>query len=164
MAAERSAKIARLKAQKEIEKKVEVTESLKLSLSPSLSLPPPPPPRTTNTSTLLKVCDALRIHMQDLSEKLKCLSADQHDDELVREHLLSLLKVWVFRCFDHVRSIDQEIEILETMARMRRGDVARQPEAAPPPARPPMKPIVITRETLKVLKILYIVYILSIVI
>ena len=39
------------------------------------------------------------------------------------------------------------------MVRMRRGDVARQPEAAPPPARPPMKPIVITRETLKVLKI-----------
>ena len=89
--------------------------------------------------------------MQELSEKLKCLSVDEHDDELVREHLLSLLKVWVFRCFDHVRSIDQEIEILETMTRMRRGDVARQPEAAPPPARPPMKPIVITRETLKVL-------------
>ena len=90
--------------------------------------------------------------MQELSEKLKCLSPDQHDDELVRDHLLSVLKVWVFRCFDHVRSIDQEIEILETMARMRRGDVARQPEAVPPPARPPMKPIVITRETLKVYK------------
>ena len=87
--------------------------------------------------------------------KLKSLSVEQHDDELVREHLLSLLKVWVFRCFDHVRSIDQEVEILETMARMRRGDVAKQPEAAPPPSRPPMKPIVITRESLKVHMLLY---------
>ena len=151
MATERSAKIARLKAQKQIEKKVEVTKYLSLSpfllLPPSLSLPP----HTTyyySTSTLL-------CYMQELSEKLKCLSVDEHDDELVREHLLSLLKVWVFRCFDHVRSIDQEIEILETMARMKRGGVARQPEAAPPPARPPMKPIVITRETLKVLKYSY---------
>ena len=159
MAAERSAKIARLKAQKEIEKKVEVTKSLSLppSLPPSFSLPffsslPPSLFLLTqhhySTSTLL-------CYMQELSEKLKCLSVDEHDDELVREHLLSLLKVWVFRCFDHVRSIDQEIEILETMARMRRGGVARQPEAAPPSARPPMKPIVITRETLKVLKYRY---------
>ena len=93
--------------------------------------------------------------MQELSEKLKCLSVDKHDDEQVREHLLSLLKVWVFRCFDHVRSIDQEIEILETMARMRRGGVARRPEDAPLPARPPMKPIVITRESLKVLTFSY---------
>ena len=84
--------------------------------------------------------------------KLKSLSAEQQDDELIREHLLSLLKLWVFRCFDHVRSIDQEIEILETMARMKRADVARQPEVAPPPSRPPMKPIVITRESLKVCK------------
>ena len=99
--------------------------------------------------------------MQELSEKLKCLSVDQHDDQLVREHLLSLLKVWVFRCFDHVKSIDQEIEILETMARMRRGNVARQPGTAPPPVRPPMKPIVITRETLKVHHIEWILYILA---
>ena len=135
MAAERSAKIARLKAQKETEKKVEVT----LSLFPHFH-----------------AYFITHIHiLQELSEKLKILSPDQHDDELVREHLLSLLKVWVFRCFDHVRSIDQEIEILETMARMRRGDVARQPEAAPPPARPPMKPIVITRETLKVHRIVH---------
>ena len=108
--------------------------SLSLSLSLTLSL-------------------SLSLHplflTQILSEKLKSLSSEQHDDELVREHLLSLLKVWVFRCFDHVKSIDQEVDLLEAMAKMKRGG-ARQPAAAPPPARPPMKPIVITRESLKV--------------
>ena len=114
--------------------------SLSLSLSHSL----------THSLTHTHIHTHTHTYTKELSEKLKSLSVEQQDDELIREHFLSLLKLWVFRCFDHVRSIDQEIDILETMARMRRGNVARQPEAAPPPSRPPMKPIVITRESLKV--------------
>ena len=77
---------------------------------------------------------------------------ESDDDELIRDHLLSLLKLWVFRCLDHVRSIDQELEILEMMAQMKMGG-ARQPNAAPPPSRPPIKPVVITRESLKVIDV-----------
>ena len=55
-----------------------------------------------------------------------------------------------------MRAVDQEIQLLEGMERMR-GDpgdhVARKPEAAalPPARQRPMKPIVITKEMLQVL-------------
>lgn len=75
------------------------------------------------------------------------------DEELVREHILTLLKSWVLRCQDHVRAVDQEVEILEGMQRMRTGDGGRQAEAAPPPPpRQPMKPVLITRDMLQVLQ------------
>ena len=75
-------------------------------------------------------------------------SLGHRDDELVREHYMTLLKTWVFKCQDNVRSIDQEVEILEAMKQ--RGDPSRPQEAAPPPPRQPMRPVVITRDMIQV--------------
>jgi len=69
----------------------------------------------------------------------------------VREHALTLLRWWVFKCQDYVRSIDQETELLENMEHMRHAPgrpVARQPEQAPPTHRQP--PVLIIREKMKV--------------
>ena len=69
----------------------------------------------------------------------------------MREHALTLLRWWVFKCQDYVRSIDQETELLENMEHMRGAPgrpVARQPEQAPPSHRQP--PVLIIREKMKV--------------
>ena len=81
------------------------------------------------------------------------LVSPQHrvDDEVLRDHALTLLRVWTFRCQDNVYSVDQEADLLEGMAKRRggaNGSMATPPD--PPPARPPMKPVVITREMLQV--------------
>lgn len=89
---------------------------------------------------------------QELAEQLSAASADgSRDEELTREHALALLRVWVFKCQDHIRSIDQETELLESMEKMRGasgGCAAKQPELALPPHRQP--PVVIIRENMKV--------------
>ena len=41
----------------------------------------------------------------------------QVEDEVVQEHALAFLRVWVYRCQDHVRAVDQEMELLEGMQR-----------------------------------------------
>ena len=91
--------------------------------------------------------------LQELTERLNSQAGQPVDEELVREHLLTLIKSWVYKCQDNVRAVDREIEILEGKEKMR-GDpsnsVARQPGAAPPPPRQPMKPIVITKDMLQV--------------
>ena len=74
----------------------------------------------------------------------------QVDEDVLRDHALTLLRTWVMRCQEHVGAIDQEAELLEAMEK--RGG-ASGCEATPPRlegARPPMKPIVITKEMLKV--------------
>ena len=75
----------------------------------------------------------------------------QVDDEVVRDHALTLLRVWVLRCQDHVRSLDQEVELLEGMEKHRGG--ANDWKATPPDPgdRKPMKPVVITKQMLQVL-------------
>ena len=98
---------------------------------------------------LVALCRNLFVPPQDLTERLNLQSDEMVDEELVREHLLTVLKTWVYKCHDHICGIDREIELLENREKMMK-DVARQPEAAPPPPRQPMKPIVITREMLKV--------------
>ena len=93
--------------------------------------------------------------MQELTERLSTASADSSsDEELTREHTLTLLRWWVFKCQDHIRSIDQEAELLEQMEKMRGasgGCVAEQREQAPPPHRqPPVPPVMIIRDNMKV--------------
>lgn len=75
----------------------------------------------------------------------------QVEEEVVRDHALTLLHFWVLRCQDHVRSIDQEAELLEGMEKLGgpNGWEATPPD--PECAKRPMKPVVITKEMLKVL-------------
>lgn len=74
------------------------------------------------------------------------------DEEVLRDHALTLLRVWALRCRDHLQSVDREVELLEGMAA--RGGASGGGEAATPTepegARRPMKPVVITKEMLKV--------------
>jgi hypothetical protein len=77
----------------------------------------------------------------------------QVEEEVTRDHALSLLRVWVYRCQDHIRSIDQEAELLEGMqkrggARASNGSAATPSD--PPKLMKPFKPIVITKEMLQV--------------
>ena len=89
---------------------------------------------------------------QELTEQIGSGAAGHSaDEELVREHALTLLRWWVFKCQDYVRSIDQETELLENMEHMRGAPgrpVARQPEQAPLTHRQP--PVLIIREKMKV--------------
>ena len=89
---------------------------------------------------------------QELTEQISSGAAGHSaDEELVREHALTLLRWWVFKCQDYIRSIDQEAELPENMERMRGAPgrpVARQPEQAPPTHRQP--PVLIVREKMKV--------------
>ena len=96
--------------------------------------------------------------VQELSVRLESSEASpdhQGDDEVSREHFITLLKLWVMRCRDHISSIDQEVPLLREMERRRKeGGRSLQSEASakesPPPKVKPWKPIVITREMLQV--------------
>ena len=68
----------------------------------------------------------------------------------MRDQAFTLLRVWVFRCQDHIRSIDQEVEILESMKNRGVGKGSEATPTAPPPVIKPVKPIVITKEMLQV--------------
>jgi len=77
------------------------------------------------------------------------------DDETVRNHTLTLLRLWAIRCHDNIVSIDQEVPLLREMERRRGNGGGLQAEASargasPPRATKPWKPIVITREMLQV--------------
>ena len=81
--------------------------------------------------------------------ELSAVSPQHHvDDEVLRDHALTLLRVWALRCHDNVRSIDQEAELLEGMKKM--GGANGWSAPPPEPTRPPMKPVLITREMLQV--------------
>lgn len=76
--------------------------------------------------------------MQELTSRL---GPEGSSEEVLREHTITLLKVWVYRCLDLIRSASQEAELLGV------GPVATEPE---PVLRPPSKPFVITREAMQV--------------
>ena len=81
------------------------------------------------------------------------LVSSQHpvEDELVREQAITLLQVWVFRCQDHIHSINQETDLLEAMEKKGgNGGLEATPPDPPPPIKP-VKPIVITRDMLQVI-------------
>ena len=82
-----------------------------------------------------------------------CDSSRQPDDETIREHILTLLNLWVYKALDNINSIKQEISLLEQMKQIKK----ELPPGAvlPPPiekdsSRLPSKPFVITKDMLKV--------------
>ena len=80
------------------------------------------------------------------------------EEEGGREEWVAMLKLGVYKSHDLVNSIDEEIPILRHMEAMKKGEVpvAKKPEGAcgrgpaHMSAKEPMKPLVITREMLRV--------------
>ena len=83
---------------------------------------------------------------------------EDEEEEGGREEWVAMLKLGVYRSRDFVNSIDEEIPILRHMEAMKKAEVpvARKPEGASGrgpaqvSAKTPMKPLVITREMLRV--------------
>ena len=83
---------------------------------------------------------------------------EEEEEEGGREQWVAMLKLGVYRSQEFVTSIDEEVPILRHMEAQKKGEVpvARKPEDAsgrgPVQASPrqPMKPLVITREMVKV--------------
>ena len=74
------------------------------------------------------------------------------DEETLREHTLTLLKLWVYKSLDNLQSVRQEIDLLQQMKVVKQdlpaGAMATPIDKRPLP--PPMKPFVITKDMLKV--------------
>ncbi|EDO48860.1 predicted protein [Nematostella vectensis] len=69
------------------------------------------------------------------------------DDENQRECNIVLLKLWVNKALEQLSTIEDELQILEHMAKMKAGKVPEEPPSQQ--QRKPMKPILITREMLQ---------------
>lgn len=90
------------------------------------------------------------FYIQHLSSLIDSASSSTHsiDDEVLRDHVITSLKLWVFEGTECIDTINQEIQLVS----MRPPPGAYPPpvaEAMPRP-HPPPKPVVITREMLKV--------------
>ena len=90
------------------------------------------------------------FYIQHLSSLIDSASSSTHsiDDEVLRDHVITSLKLWVFEGTECINTINQEIQLVS---------MRPPPGAYPPPAaeatprpNPPPKPVVITREMLKV--------------
>ncbi|XP_062281288.1 immunoglobulin-binding protein 1 [Scomber scombrus] len=80
-----------------------------------------------------------------LSEVRKLVDSGEADDEVSRDFYLLNIRRWITVCLEEVESIDQELEILKKM------DVLKKGAAEPPaqPARPPMKPFILTKDSMQ---------------
>lgn len=94
-----------------------------------------------------------------LNEGRRCrYDNDDKDDEIGREKWVALLQLSVYKSQEFVNSIDNEIPILRHMESIKKGEVpvAKKPEGASgcgpvqESPRQPVKPLVITREMLRV--------------
>ncbi|XP_047441305.1 immunoglobulin-binding protein 1 [Mugil cephalus] len=80
-----------------------------------------------------------------LSDVRKAVDSGQADDEVIREFYLLSVRRWIAVCLEEMESIDQEIEILQKMDVLKHS-AAKQPAQ---PARPPMKPFVLTKDAVQ---------------
>ena len=69
------------------------------------------------------------------------------DEEILRDHTITSIKLWIHEARDCIDTISQEIQIISL-----RPPTGPSPPAAeaPPRPHPPQEPLVITREMLKV--------------
>lgn len=77
-----------------------------------------------------------------LSDVRRAVESGQSDDEVSRDFYLLNVRRWVAMCLEEIESIDQEVEILDGL---------KQGAAKPPaqPARPPMKPFILTKDAVQ---------------
>lgn len=87
-----------------------------------------------------------------LTDVRRAVDSGQADDEVTRDFYLLNIRRWATVSLEEIESIDQEIEILKKM------DFLKHSETRPPsqPARPPMKPFILTKDAVQVSSQLFI--------
>lgn len=80
-----------------------------------------------------------------LSDVRKAIESGKADDEVSRDFYLLNIRRWISLCLEEIESIDQEMEILKNMDALKEG--AARPSQ---PARPPMKPFILTKNAVQV--------------
>ena len=76
-------------------------------------------------------------------------SARHVDEELVRDHTLTTLKLWIYKSIECLYTINQEMELLELTKSSSLSNVSTV-NSTPPTTSKPTKPFVITKDMLKV--------------
>ncbi|XP_049898710.1 immunoglobulin-binding protein 1 [Epinephelus moara] len=79
-----------------------------------------------------------------LSDVRRAVDSGQADDEVTRDFYLLNVRRWVTVCLEEIESIDQEVEILKRMDGLK--GAVKQPAQ---PARPPMKPFILTKDAVQ---------------
>lgn len=104
-----------------------------------------PPPSQTREEKIL-IYKENKNFSSKIETMQKRLSAQPEaiDDDTTREYHLDWLNLWVNKCMEHISFAGRELEMLEMMEA--RGG---QPPEPPKQDRPPMKPILITREMIQ---------------
>ena len=74
------------------------------------------------------------------------------DEDVVRQHTLTLVRIWICKAQESLDSIEQEVELLERFerARMDPSPPARKADPLPASGKEGFKPFVITKDMLKV--------------
>ena len=84
---------------------------------------------------------------KSLEQKLKELDKHKHiDDATLREHTVTMIRLWITRCVDEFEATKQELELLEKMEGFKNGPAHPSP---PQPHSAPLKPILITRDMIQ---------------
>lgn len=80
-----------------------------------------------------------------LSDVRKAVDSGQADEEVLRSFYLLSIKRWITVCLEEIESIVQELEILKNMDGLKRGGAKQKPQT-----RPPMKPFILTKDSIQV--------------
>nr|XP_054752428.1 immunoglobulin-binding protein 1-like [Lytechinus pictus] len=97
---------------------------------------------------------------KELNKKLTDLGdwevIERREEDVKREFFLLMLKKWVSTSLEQLNSIQQEIEILQHMAKMKKGEnqcqdgnSTKRKEPPPKEHRKPMKPFILTKDALQ---------------
>ena len=89
------------------------------------------------TKQLESAIKTMRKRLQECSDSVQ--------EDIQREYYISWVKLWINNAIENLQTINLELEILENMDKMK----LDQKKPSPKPERKPMKPILITKETLK---------------
>ncbi|KAM3612268.1 uncharacterized protein V6R79_005751 [Siganus canaliculatus] len=81
-----------------------------------------------------------------LSDIRKAVDSGQADDEVTRDFYLLNVRRWITLSLEEIESIDQEVEILKKMDGLKHYAAAKEPAQ---PARPPMKPFILTKDAVQ---------------
>ena len=90
--------------------------------------------------------------MQELSAVLSNVQPGQNaDEDIIRQHTLTLVRIWVCKAQETLDSIEQEVELLQGFEKIKMDPSlsARKPDSLPTSGTG-FKPFVITKDMLKV--------------
>lgn len=81
-----------------------------------------------------------------LSDVRRAVDSGQADEEVSRDFYLLNIKKWITTCLEELESISLEVEILKKMDGLKQGAAKKSSR----PARPPMKPFILTKDAVQV--------------